>query len=49
MNLKRKKVMLTGGAGFIGSHVADRLVEENCDVVVVDSPKDGTTGLVRKC
>ncbi len=31
------KVVVTGGAGFIGSHVTDALVEENYDVHVVDT------------
>ncbi len=30
------RILLTGGAGFIGSHVADRLVERGHEVVVVD-------------
>ncbi len=36
-----KKVLVTGGAGFIGSHVADRLVEEGCDVHVMDDLSGG--------
>ena len=31
------RVLLTGGAGFIGSHVADRLVARGDEVVIVDS------------
>ena len=31
------RIVVTGGAGFIGSHFIDKLVDEGMDVVVVDS------------
>ncbi|ENK1242702.1 NAD-dependent epimerase/dehydratase family protein [Clostridium botulinum] len=31
------KVLVTGGAGFIGSHIVDLLIEEGYNVVVVDN------------
>ena len=31
------KVLVTGGAGFIGSHLVDRLVMEGHEAVVVDN------------
>jgi UDP-glucose 4-epimerase len=35
------KVLVTGGAGFIGSHLADALVELGHEVVVVDNLSTG--------
>ena len=32
-----KKALITGGAGFIGSHLVDRLLNENWQVTVVDN------------
>ena len=31
------KIVVTGGAGFIGSHVVDHLIEENHEIVVLDN------------
>jgi len=42
INLKGKTVLVTGGAGFIGSHVVDRLVEEGARVVVLDNLSSGS-------
>lgn len=37
-----KKVLITGGAGFIGSHIVDVLLENNCNVFVVDNLYTGS-------
>ena len=37
MELKNLKVLITGGAGFIGSHLADRLLELDNSVIVYDN------------
>lgn len=31
------RVLVTGGAGFIGSHLCDRLLEDGCDVIALDN------------
>jgi len=36
------KILITGGAGFIGSHLADYLVEKGYDVKVVDNLSFGS-------
>ena len=37
MSLTRKRVMVTGGAGFLGSHLCERLLGEGHDVLCVDN------------
>ena len=32
-----KRILITGGAGFLGSHLAERLVDEGNEVIVVDN------------
>lgn len=36
MNLK-KKILITGGAGFLGSHLCERLIKQDMDVLCVDN------------
>ncbi|KAK5644765.1 hypothetical protein RI129_006065 [Pyrocoelia pectoralis] len=35
--LKKKRILITGGAGFVGSHLVDKLMKSGHDVVVVDN------------
>ncbi|WP_029151731.1 UDP-glucuronic acid decarboxylase family protein [Methylovulum miyakonense] len=38
----RKRIMVTGGAGFLGSHLCERLLERGDDVLCVDNFFTGT-------
>lgn len=33
----RKRVLVTGGAGFLGSHLSERLLHDGCEVLCVDN------------
>jgi UDP-glucuronate decarboxylase len=39
-----KRILITGGAGFLGSHLCDRLVAEGSDVLCVDNFFTGSKG-----
>lgn len=41
MDWKNKKVLVTGGTSFIGSHLVDALIERKADVKVVDNLSSG--------
>jgi UDP-glucuronate decarboxylase len=48
--LIRRRVMVSGGAGFLGSHLCERLLADGCDVLCVDNfytgRRDNITHLV---
>jgi dTDP-glucose 4,6-dehydratase len=35
--MKKGRVLITGGAGFIGSHLADRFIQEGYEVICIDN------------
>ena len=39
--MKKKIAIVTGGAGFIGSHVVDKLIKENYIVRIIDDLSGG--------
>jgi dTDP-glucose 4,6-dehydratase len=39
----KRRVLVTGGAGFLGSHLSDRLLSEGFSVLVMDNLITGTT------
>ena len=45
--MKRKRVLVTGGAGFLGSHLCDRLMKDGYDVICVDNLFTGSKDNIR--
>tara|TARA_Y100000741_G_scaffold171698_1_gene130026 strand:- start:326 stop:1255 length:930 start_codon:yes stop_codon:yes gene_type:complete len=39
--MKNNTFLVTGGCGFIGSHLVDRLLKENCKVIIIDDLSTG--------
>jgi UDP-glucuronate decarboxylase len=44
----KKRILVTGGAGFLGSHLCERLLNDGHDVLCVDNFFTGTKGNIRK-
>lgn len=40
---KNKRILVTGGAGFVGSHIASRLIREGYSVTILDNLSTGRT------
>jgi nucleoside-diphosphate-sugar epimerase len=46
-NVQGMRILVTGGAGFIGSHTVDRLLEGNAEVWVLDDLSSGSLNNLR--
>ena len=45
--MMKKKILVTGGAGFIGSHLCHRLVTKGHDVICLDNLYTGSKDNIR--
>ncbi len=43
----KKRILVTGGAGFLGSHLCDRLIEQGNDVICIDNLFTGSKDNIR--
>ncbi len=49
MNIKKpKKILVTGGAGFLGSHLIDKLIQRGDDVVCLDNLYTGSKNNIKQ-
>ena len=48
MNAKVSNILITGGAGYIGSHVAERLIKIKSNIIVLDNLSSGNRRLINK-
>ena len=48
LTLGMKKILVTGGAGYIGSHITEQLIKLNKNVVILDNLKTGYKLLINK-
>ena len=48
MNARVSNILITGGAGYIGSHVAERLIKIKSNIIVLDNLSSGNRRLINK-
>jgi UDP-glucose 4-epimerase len=42
------KIVVTGGAGFIGSHIVDRLIQNKYEIIVFDNSSQGLNENIKR-
>jgi UDP-glucose 4-epimerase len=47
LSIEGSKVVVTGGAGFIGSHLVENLTQLGCSIIVIDDMSKGQLGNIR--
>ena len=45
---KNKNILLTGGAGYIGSHIAEQLAKTKANIIILDNLVTGHKKLINK-
>ncbi len=48
MNYKSNNILITGGAGYIGSHIAENLIKKKAKVIILDNLVTGYKKLINK-
>ncbi len=48
MNAKVSNILITGGAGYTGSHFAERLIKIKSNIIVLDNLSSGNRRLINK-
>ena len=48
MNKKIQNILITGGAGYIGSHIVEQLIKVNKNIIILDNLKNGFKLLIHK-
>ena len=46
--IKSKNILITGGAGYIGSHIVEQLVKTSSNVIILDNLVNGYRKLINK-
>ena len=48
MTTNKKKILVTGGTGYIGSHTSVKLLQENYSIVILDNLSNSSIKVISK-